>query len=117
MKQWIVGLVAAACMAASMANADTSGRRDVEVIFDRNKGQIYALYGRALKERPGLKGRMDIEISIARSGETTNCRVVSSQLGAPELERQICEKVRTWRFAPGSGPVKVTKPIDFFPAA
>lgn len=116
MRQWIVRLVATACIAASMAHADTSSREDIEIAFDRNKGQIYALYSRALKERPGLKGRIDLEISIARSGETTNCRVVSSQLGAPELERQICDKVRTMRFSPRSEPIKVTKRIDFFPA-
>jgi periplasmic protein TonB len=116
MKQWIVRLVATACIATSTAYADTSARGDIESTFDRNKGQIYALYGRALKESPGLKGRVDLEISIATSGEA-GCRVVSSQLGAPELERQICEKVKTWRFATRPAPIKVKKPIEFFPAA
>lgn len=116
MRQWIVRLVAAACITASMAHADTSSREVIEITFDRNKGQIYALYSRALKERPGLQGRIDLEVSVAASGEA-GCRVVSSQLGAPELERQICEKVRTWRFPARAEPIKVNKRIDFFPAA
>jgi protein TonB len=117
MNRLVVRLIAVACVALSVASAATPTPRDVELTFDRNKGQIYALYGRALKEHPGLKGRLDIEISIASSGETTDCRVTSSQLGAPELERKICEKVKTWRFAPRPASIKVTKPIEFFPAA
>lgn len=116
MNRWLVRLVTAS-LAVSAAHADNSARRDVEITFDKHKGQIYALYRRALEERPGLEGRLDLEVSIARSGEATDCRVVASQLGAPELERGICEKIRTWRFNPRPEPIKVKKVVDFFPAA
>jgi TonB family protein len=92
-------------------------REEIELIFDRNKGAIYALYSRALRERPELQGKMVLEFTIAPSGEVTMCRVVSSELGDPELERKIVARVRLFRFEPREvETVTTTKPIDFFPA-
>ena len=43
MKQFAVTLVAAVCLAVSVASgADTNSRRDVEMTFDKYKGQLYA---------------------------------------------------------------------------
>ncbi len=92
-------------------------REEIELVFDRNKGAIYALYSRALRERPDLQGKMVLEFTIAPSGEVTMCRVVSSELNDPELERKIVARVRMFRFeAKDVEPVTTTKPIDFFPA-
>jgi len=92
-------------------------REEIELIFDRNKGAIYALYSRALRERPELAGKMVLEFTIAPTGEVTMCRVVSSELGDPELERKIVARVRLFRFDPRDvEAVTTTKPIDFFPA-
>ena len=45
------------------------------------------------------------------------CRVVSSELKDPELERKIVALVRLFRFeAKDVDTITVTKPIDFFPA-
>ncbi|MES1263051.1 MAG: hypothetical protein ABUL69_01765, partial [Peristeroidobacter soli] len=33
-------------------------REEVEIVFDRNKGALYALYGRALREKPELAGKL-----------------------------------------------------------
>lgn len=93
-------------------------REEIELIFDRNKGAIYALYSRALRERPDLQGKMVLEFTIAPSGEVTMCRVVSSELNDPELERKIVARVRLFRFEPRDvEPITTTKPIDFFPSA
>jgi protein TonB len=93
-------------------------REEVEIMFDRNKGALYALYGRALREKPELSGKLVLEFTIAPSGEITNVRVVSSELNDPELERKIVARVRQIRFKPADvEPLTVSKPIDFFPAA
>jgi TonB family protein len=93
-------------------------REEVEIMFDRNKGALYALYGRALREKPELAGKLVLEFTIAPSGEITNVRVVSSELNDPELERKIVARVRQIRFkAADVEPLTVSKPIDFFPAA
>ncbi len=33
-------------------------REEVEIVFDRNKGALYALYGRALRDQPELAGKV-----------------------------------------------------------
>jgi len=93
-------------------------REEVEIVFDRNKGALYALYGRALRDQPELQGKLVLEFTIAPTGEITMCRVVSSELNDPELEKKIVARVRLIRFKPGDvEPLTVSKPIDFFPAA
>lgn len=93
-------------------------REEVEIVFDRNKGALYALYGRALRDAPELAGKLVLEFTIAPSGEITMCRVVSSELKDPELEKKIVARVRLIRFkAADVEPLTVSKPIDFFPAA
>jgi len=92
-------------------------QEEIELEFDRNKGAIYALYSRALRERPELQGKMVLEFTIAPSGEVTACRVVSSELNDPELERKIVARVKLIRFAAKDvEPMTTTKPIEFFPA-
>ncbi len=92
------------------------GQEGFEEEFDRNKGALYALYTRALRARPDLQGKLVLEVTVAPSGEVTECRVVSSELGDPELERKIVTRVKAIRFAAGDFlPTKFTKPIEFFP--
>jgi protein TonB len=92
-------------------------REEIELIFDRNKGRIYSLYARALRDNAELQGKLVLEFTIAPSGEVTMCRVVSSELKDAELERKIVALVRLFRFDPKDvDAITTTKPIDFFPA-
>jgi TonB family protein len=92
-------------------------REEIELVFDRNKGAIYSLYSRALRDQPELQGKMVLEFTVAPSGEVTMCRVVSSEINDAELERKIVARVRLFRFEPRDvESVTTTKPIDFFPA-
>jgi periplasmic protein TonB len=92
-------------------------QEEIEQEFDRNKGAIYALYSRALREHPELRGKVVLEFTIAPSGEVTACRVVSSELNDAELERRIVARVKLIRFAARDvAPITTTKPIEFFPA-
>ena len=92
-------------------------REEIELVFDRNKGRIYSLYARALRDNAELQGKLVLEFTISPAGEVTMCRVVSSELKDPELERKIIALVRLFRFDPKNvDPITTTKPIDFFPA-
>src|SRR5213082_1546929 len=92
-------------------------REEIELVFDRNKGRIYSLYARALRDNAELQGKLVLEFTIAPTGEVTMCRIVSSELRDPELERKIIALVRLFRFdAKDVDTVTTTKPIDFFPA-
>ena len=92
-------------------------REEIELVFDKNKGRIYSLYARALRDNAELQGKLVLEFTIAPTGEVTMCRVVSSELKDPELERKIISLVRLFRFDPKDvDSITTTKPIDFFPA-
>jgi len=91
-------------------------REEIELIFDRNKGAIYALYSRALREKPELMGKLVLEFTISPAGEVTMCRVVSSELNDPDLERKIVARVKLFQFqAKDVETITTTKPIDFIP--
>src|SRR6056297_3227846 len=92
-------------------------REEIELVFDRNKGAIYALYNRALRRDPTLQGKLVLKLTIAPSGTVTACDIVSSDLGDEELERKLVQRVKLFRFdSKDVEAVTTTKPIDFFPA-
>ena len=90
---------------------------EIAMVFDRNKGAIYALYTRALRDKPDLQGKLVLELTIAADGSVMKCAVVSSELNDPELERKLVARIKLFQFeAKDVGTITVTKPIDFFPA-
>ena len=92
-------------------------REEIELVFDRNKGAIFALYNRALRIDPSLEGKLVLRLTIAPSGEVTFCEIVSSDLGDEDLERKLVQRIRMFRFeAKDVEAITTTKPIDFFPA-
>jgi TonB family protein len=101
----------------SGATKAARSREEIELIFDRNKGAIYALYSRALRDKPDLKGKLVLELTISPAGEITRCTVVSSELNDPDLERKLVARIKLFRFeARDVESITTTKPIDFFPA-
>jgi len=92
-------------------------REEIELVFDKNKSAIYSLYSRALRENPALQGKVVLEVTIAPTGEVTECRVISSELGDAELERKLVARVKMFRFEDRDvATMTTTKPIEFFPA-
>lgn len=92
-------------------------REEIELVFDKNKGAIFALYNRALRVDPTLEGKLVLRLTIAPTGEVTFCEIVSSELGDPDLERKLVLRIKQFRFEPRDvEAITTTKPIDFFPA-
>ncbi|MDJ0928028.1 MAG: AgmX/PglI C-terminal domain-containing protein [Gammaproteobacteria bacterium] len=92
-------------------------REEIEMVFDKNKGAIYALYNRALRRDPSLQGKLVLRLTIEPSGAVSMCEVVSSELEDDELQRKLVQRVKLFRFVDKDvAPVTTTKPIDFFPA-
>jgi TonB family protein len=92
-------------------------REEIELVFDKNKGSIFALYNRALRRDPTLQGKLVLRLTIEPSGVVSDCEVVSSELGDAEMERKLVQRVKMFRFeAKDVARVTTTKPIDFFPA-
>jgi len=92
-------------------------REEIELVFDKNKGTIFALYNRALRIDPTLEGKLVLRLTIAPTGEVTFCEIVSSELGDQDLERKLVQRIKLFRFeARDVEAITTTKPIDFFPA-
>jgi TonB family protein len=90
---------------------------EIKLVFERNKGAIYAIYNRALREDPTLQGKIVLDLKIAPSGEVTDCRIVSSELKATDLERKLLARVKQFDFgAKEVEPIEITWPVDFLPS-
>jgi periplasmic protein TonB len=90
---------------------------EIKLVFERNKGAIYAIYNRALREDPALQGKVVLELKIAPSGNVVEVRVVSTELKASELEAKLLARIRQFDF--GSKDVEqmvVSWPVDFLPS-
>ncbi len=101
----------------SDSNLPARSREEIEMVFDKNKGAIYALYNRALRRDPTLQGKLILRLTIEPSGAVSMCEVVSSELIDEELQRKLVQRVKLFRFLEKDVErVTTTKPIDFFPA-
>jgi len=112
-----VGNSAGGARRTGASSRASRSREEIELIFDKNKGAIFALYNRALRVDPTLEGKLVLRLTIAPTGEVTFCEIVSSELGDPDLERKLVQRVKLFRFeARDVEAITTTKPIDFFPA-
>lgn len=92
-------------------------REEIQLVFDQNKGAVYALYHRALRKDPTLRGKVVLELTIAQSGKVTACKVLSSELGDKRLENKLVSRVKLFRFSNKDVDVAVVSyPIDFLPS-
>ena len=90
---------------------------EIKLVFERNKGAIYALYNRALREDPSLQGKVVVELKIAPSGEVVDVKVLSSELKASELERKLLARIKQFDFGTKDVDVMVVSwPVDFLPS-
>jgi periplasmic protein TonB len=90
---------------------------DIKLVFDRNKGSIYTIYNRALRDDPTLQGKVVVKLTIAPSGQVLDCQLVSSELRSPDLERKLLVRIKQFDFgAKAVDTMVVTYPIDFLPS-
>ncbi len=113
--------IAADAAASRVTRNGTSGKasrseEEIALVFDRNKGAIDALYARALRERADLQGKIVLQLTISPAGEVTDCRLLSSELNDPDLERKIVLRVKLFRFeAKDVEAITARKTLEFFP--
>jgi TonB family protein len=112
-----VGQSAGGARRTGSSGKASRSREEIELVFDKNKGAIFALYNRALRMDPTLEGKLVLRLTIAPTGEVTFCEIVSSELGDADLERKLVQRIKLFRFeARDVEAITTTKPIDFFPA-
>jgi len=93
------------------------GMEELRLVFERNKGKIYGIYNRALREDPSLQGKVVVELKIAPSGAVESVRMVSSELHSPETEAKLLALIRQFDFgAKDVDTLVVSYPLDFLPS-
>jgi TonB family protein len=112
---------AASVPARGRATTHSSGtvrsQDEIQEVLDRNKGAMYTLYNRELREAATLQGKLVMSITIAPAGNVTRCVILSSELGAASLEQQLVALIKRIDFGnkPGVPAVTTKIPIEFFP--
>jgi TonB family protein len=112
-----VAMAGGAAQRSGESGKASRSREEVERVFDTNKGRIFTLYNRALRENPALQGKVVLKLTISPDGRVQNCEVVSTELNDPELMKGLVQRVLQFQFEPRDvETITLTKPIDFFPA-
>ncbi|UZK04707.1 AgmX/PglI C-terminal domain-containing protein [Venatoribacter cucullus] len=78
-----------------------AGRRDMESIrrtIENAKGQVYALYAKALRQHPDLNGKFIFELVVEPDGRVTRLKLIQSDLRLRELEQQMLDKIAAIHF-------------------
>lgn len=89
---------------------------DVRRVFDANKGAIFAIYHRALRADPALRGEVVLELVIDPGGRVTDVRIVSSELPDQPLLDRLLSRIRMFDFgAREVAPTRISYPVHFLP--
>lgn len=99
------------------SSSSTRAEEEIALVFEKNKGAIFSLYNRALRKDSTLQGKVVLELTIAANGKVTKCKIISSELNNPSLERKLIARIKLFRFtARQVNTITVTYPIDFLPS-
>lgn len=91
---------------------------ELQLVFDQNKGAVFSLYSRALRNDPSLQGKVVLQLTVGSAGDVVDCTVVSSDLKDEDFLRKLVARVKLFEF--GRKDVEamtVTYPIDFLPSS
>jgi hypothetical protein len=99
--------------------SSVAGGRDMESIrrvFEQHKGAIYAIYNRALRSDPEIRGKYVFHIVIEPDGSISLIELVSSELGNSRLENKLLVRIRGINFGPDDVvATPVNYKFDFLP--
>jgi outer membrane biosynthesis protein TonB len=98
--------------------ADPRSRSIEEIrrVFDANKGAIFAIYNRALRQDPALQGQVVLELVIDPTGRVLECRVVSTEIGDGEMVSKVVNRIRMFDFGKRDvGTTTISYPVHFLP--
>lgn len=92
-----------ASLAAKQLVEDSTvvGDRELESIrkvLDANKGAIYAIYRRFLRQDPSLQGKVTVNLEIAPNGSVSAIKLVLSELQLPALESKLLSRIKMVNF-------------------
>jgi protein TonB len=84
---------------SSTRHSDTGrSEESIRKTMDRNKGAVFAVYNRALRKNPGLRGTLTVQMIIEPSGDVASVKVLSSELSDPNLDSKLLTRIRMIAF-------------------
>ena len=89
---------------------------EIRRVFDANKGAIFAIYNRALRQDPTLQGKVVLELVINPTGQVVEVKVVDSEIEDQKVLAKIVNRIRMFDF--GKRDVATTTinyPVHFLP--
>lgn len=91
--------------------------KNIQIVFDRNKASLFALYQRALRRHPKIQGALVLKLVIQPSGHVSSVSIISSGLHDNRLEQQLINRIKHFNFGAKDVPVwEGPYPIRFFPS-
>ena len=84
------------------------GSRDLDQIrqiLDANKGAVYSLYRRALRQDPSIEGKLTVKLIIEPNGSLSAVTLIDSELDAPDLVKKLIARIGLINF----GEANVTR--------
>jgi hypothetical protein len=76
----------------------SSGVADgIRSVVRRHSGQVKACYEERLEERPGLAGRLAVDVKI-QQGRVVEVSVAEDTTGDERLARCVVRRIKRWRF-------------------
>lgn len=117
--QSVKGAASGASQGDLVAGSDRSGGRSDEQIrrvMDQNKGALFAIYNRALRQDASLQGKLVFEMVIEPSGAVSEVKLLSSQLADSALTGKILSRIRLINFGAANAlRTRVNYSLDFLP--
>ena len=106
-------------VAESLAEQQSGTRSEMSLrrTLEAHKARLYALYNRALRKDPLLRGKVLFEIEIQPSGKVSAVKIKSSELNNAKLERRLMLVLKSIEFTQKDVAVTTTIwAIDFIPS-
>lgn len=89
----------------------------IKEVIDGNVNQLRYIYNKKLRMGTKISGRVIIKLDIKPNGSISNTQVVSSSVANEDFEKEITDKIRSWKFraVPDSlGTLSIKYPFEFF---
>jgi TonB family protein len=91
----------------------TGGRSRASImrVVQQNLAALRYAYNKRLREKPGLKGRIQVKFAIDEFGKVIFCKVLDSTMDDPPLEEEVVAKIKRWVFEKIDKPGDVTEVV------
>lgn len=92
---------------------------EIQLTFDRAKSAFYSIFDRASRANPNIgSGKIVVSLTIAPDGSVTDCKLVSSTFGDPDLENKVVQRVKLLNFGAKNVPTFTypNYPINYLPS-